>query len=73
MKSLMCGDGKLFVVRIEGFMKVGDLAIAIKQQRASVITCEAADMALFLAKKGPNSPFRCLSAPVLSSTMSNPH
>lgn len=57
MKSLVCvviGDGKLLVVRIEGFMRVGDLKNAIKEQRSSVVTCDVADVTLYLAKKGTN-------------------
>ncbi|KAE9187260.1 hypothetical protein PF005_g20521 [Phytophthora fragariae] len=35
-------------------MRVGDLKNAIKEQRSSVVTCEVADVTLYLAKKGTN-------------------
>ncbi|EGZ15646.1 hypothetical protein PHYSODRAFT_506434 [Phytophthora sojae] len=51
---IIVGNGLIFAVRIEGDARVSDLIKAIKETCPSTITCEAAAVTLYLARKGNN-------------------
>ncbi|GLD96971.1 hypothetical protein PINS_up005654 [Pythium insidiosum] len=57
MKSLMCvviGDRSVFVVDIDDRKKVAHLKKMIKEEKPSIIKCDADQLTLYVAKKGGN-------------------